>query len=1031
MTSVGLLDRQRSMRARHVVVFIFPVIAVAACVHEERRSVEDPVSAEARTTPASTSSRPQYLVADPSPTRGAKAVRLGGAGQLGIVVEKRRIVVGHGEPRVASDLASEAILGAERIPSRFGGGFLFWTASTLYRSEQFDASLVPIARVPDVINFVAFAPDALVVRTRNGERWGFSLPKGERAPLLPVGVADVEGLDDGRALGFNDQGAVFASIDRGAHWIDVTVQVKSPPARVSRIGDDLWLTDTNGGAYRLEPDGRLAWFDKAPSEDLPVVRSKDPRWRGTEAPLRAVFQGGAAIDDSTAIVIDSGDVYRVDVHTGEIRSVVTGRLPPEATCQAVPGGGDVVFACVSSTNGSAFVVSHTLSSEPPLIEQTLAPGGAFFASDDGGLVYTGPCNGVPPQQGSTQSVCVRVPGGRWEERDLSGLTADGGANDVVVTRWVPRADGHVVALVAEPSVGIYDPVSLSFQPIAEEAKEAFGRPFPLGLFRNGRLRLRRAASSGTGVVDSSWSFVGGGVLRGWQRHGEAIEISEDGKVTRSPYSFETVFAGPLGLGLSKDGRLYQSTDHGASWTEVAAPPSGIESVDLVSCTSAGCDLGAFYRVGWGARPPRIETPQSPAPPAPELRRVRGLELSCRPHGPVSSKALSRTDFSPEDLGLGVARLPVTTDENDWAYVRNPVPRTIASPVHDVSSLDDDGSPALRAMFTGFATTRDAGDVIVVTGPNKSAKSLRRGFSYVAPFDPSGRVVRATIAMSDVIAAGRRAGMTTDEVLAEDMTELGNVVPLVSPDPTQPSDVAVHNAEYGLITIVRGERVRVAIRSYRNGASIVSGVVLGADEFAFLEVESSGAGKVFKLAGGAMSELFDVLPPASETYYPANPDALAVGPKGELAILRTPSGSDPASWLDPAYIVVQAAAPAPLAPWSTLKLADDPACKADKDGWRATLQTIAPWIRVANPELRVEDAPMIARVRWSPKRVCLEGFEVKLPTATIQLSGPSGTHEPATFSTWLVGKGSAFARVGVAEGVEWRQPLECSIVATGP
>jgi hypothetical protein len=34
-------------------------------------------------------------------------------------------------------------------------------------------------------------------------------------------------------------------------------------------------------------------------------------------------------------------------------------------------------------------------------------------------------------------------------------------------------------------------------------------------------------------------------------------------------------------------------------------------------------------------------------------------------------------------------------------------------------------------------------------------------------------------------------------------------------------------------------------------------------------------------------------------------------------------------------------------------------------------------------------------------------------------------------TWLVAKGSTFARIGVAEGVEWRQPLECNVVGAGP
>jgi hypothetical protein len=192
------------------------------------------------------------------------------------------------------------------------------------------------------------------------------------------------------------------------------------------------------------------------------------------------------------------------------------------------------------------------------------------------------------------------------------------------------------------------------------------------------------------------------------------------------------------------------------------------------------------------------------------------------------------------------------------------------------------------------------------------------------------------------------------------------------------------------------------------------------------------GHVFKVGAGGAIDLFDVSPTANETYYPANPDALAVGPKGDLAVLRTPSGSDPPSALDPAFLIIQATPPTPLAPWSELKLADDPACKAEQGGYRAALQIQGPWVRVTTPELRVEDAPMIARVRWTAKRICLEGFEVKLPNVTVRMPSSGGSSaDSATFATWLVGKGSTFARVGVADGLEWRQALECSVVTTGP
>ncbi|HVH41839.1 MAG TPA: hypothetical protein VM925_05830 [Labilithrix sp.] len=1025
------------MRARWLANIVLSALAIGACAHEDRRSAHEP-QAPPEPRSAATSAQSQYLIADPSSARGvAVALPLGSPGVFGLVVDRRRVLVGRGEPRVSIDATTEPIVGASKIPVRFGGGFLFWTANTLYRADAFDSVLAPLARVPEAIESISFAPKAVLVHTRDGARWGIGLPSGERAAIGPLGVTDVQALDDGRAVAWTDQGAVFTSTDHGAHWVDVTVQLKSAPAKVALVAGDLWVFEASAGASRVEVDGRLSWFDTAPSESSPELRPKDPRWRGGDAPLRAVLRAGAAIDDSTALVIDSGDLVRVDVRTGAVLSTVPGRLPPDASCEAVPVSGDVLFACTSrnAASGSAFVVGHTLASDTPVVEQTFTGGGHFYAGDDGGLAYAGSCQGTSPGSADDGHVCVRMPGGVWEERDLSGLALDGGASDIHVARWVPRVDGHVVAILVGTHAGVYDPVATRLTPLDEEAQEIVARgaaSYPAFPGKPGRGGRYKRILSPSDVVDASWSFASGDSLRGWQRHGESIELSPDGKLTRSPYSLDVAHAGSMGLGLSKDGRLYQSSDHGASWIEVAAPPSGAEAIDLVSCTSAGCDLGAFYRVGWSARPPVPEPERSRAPAAPAIRRVRGLELACRAQGGVVSKVLARTNDSPDDLGLGVNRLPVASDRNEWSYVRNTVPRGIVSPIHALDGSDADNVTSLRALFSGFGTASD-GDVITVAGPNKNAMSLRRGFSYVAPFDPVGRVVRTGLAMSDVVAAGRRAGMTAEEILAVDFTETGSVVPLTSVDPTAPSEVAIDNAEHGLIAIVRGERVRVAVRPSSTNASVVSGVVLGgaADESAFLELDSSGVGRVFKIGPAGVTDLFDVNPAANETYYPANPEALAVGSKGELVVLRMPSGSEPASALDPAYVLAPGTAPTALAPWSELKLADDPACKAEPGGYRAVLQLVGPWVRVTTPELRVEEAAMIARVRWTAKRVCLEGFEAKLPNANVRVPSGGSTGEPISIATWLVAKGSMFARVGVSEGVEWRQALECSVGSTGP
>jgi len=963
---------------------------------------------------------PQYVVADPN-NRGRMISRPLAGGAIGMVVDRMRVIVGRDEPRVGADLPAGPIVRALEIPRRFKGGYLFATDNVVYRSDTFDGRLDPVARFPDGILTVSFGPKFFLVRTRNGERWAISLPGGDRVPVEPLGVLDVEGLEDGRALAFDEKGAAFSSLDHGAHWLDVTSHLKSSPTRVASVDGEVWVFESNGGGIRLEPDGQISSFDKQPTEKSIEIRARDPRWRGNDAPLRVAMESGASLDENTALVIVQGDVVRVDVHTGEIVGVLAGKLPPDAQCEALPGG-ELLFVCSArnGTNGAGpgvFVVSHA-ASDSPVVEQTFTTGGSFYASDDGGLAFGGPC---PTGGGADDAVCVRQPGGAWREMDPGALGTDGGFGRATVARWIPRADGTAVAVVFDPGAGLYDPRTGVVSPLDDAARE-----LAVGSSGGSASRRRQQKFDAAGVVDGSWSFAPSGALRVWNARGAIAEIDpSSGKVTRSPYSFDLAFAGANGLGRTREGRLFQSSDHGLTWTEVAEPPSGRGTSEVHECSAVGCDMGGFYRIGWAVRPPRVATPTTDARPVPEVRRTRSPELTCRPAGPVQSKLLRRTENTPEDLGLGHSRLPVASERNDHAFVRSTIARGIQSPVHDPSSGNNDPDLAgLRAMFTGFGTTHDR-DVLEVTGPNKSANALRRAFSFVPPFDPASPVKRAAIAMSEVLAAGRVAGMTTDEILQDDMTESGSVTVVTPHDPAASSDLAVFNPR-GLVALVRAnERVRVAMRpSAQNEAALISGVALPGDEAAFLEVEtSSGVGHVYRVSGSTISDLFDVRPTLGDSsFYPANPDALAVSGRGDLATISLPTGSEPPSSADPAILMLPSGQVTALAPWSSLRPADDPACK--EPGWRTTLQIIAPWVRITNQELRTDEAPMLARVKWSEKRVCLEGLEVKV--ADVQLRIPAETtSESQRVGSWLVSRGNSYARVAIAEGVEWRQPMECT------
>lgn len=1033
------------MRARLFVKVIHVALfgaAIAACGHDEPSRVPSlrlspPTSVpggEGATGPTS------YLVSD-SGGRGADGVRVKlGAGQIGVVVEGARAVVGKGEPVVAAEIVPEALTGTAAIPARLGGGFLFHTDRALYRAATFTGALQPLGRVTDSIQSFAFAPKAVLVRARNGERWSIGLPSGDRVAADFAGVADIEALDDGRALAFDDQGLAYSSIDAGAHWSEVTSLLKSSPTRVAVVKGELWILESGGGAQRLEPDGRLVSFDAAPEEEEEVVRTADARWRGSDTPLRTAFTLGAAIDDNTAVVYAEGDIVKVDLRTGDLVSVAPGKLPPHVMCQAIGTSNDVLFACTSSMSGahnngavSAFVASRTLAGDP-VVEQSFAGEGLFWAGDDGGLAFSAPCGAVTSTPASSPALanplapapsfvdghtqaCVRQPDGSWRDVEVPA-TAIPSSTTVHVARWIPRADGTAVALLSGQVAGVYDPHASSFERLPSAQLDVADPSSP----RPRRYRAGRVAFQGHAIVDTSWTLSPSGALRGYLAHMGSVEIVPGGRVSRSPYVLDVVAAGAFALGRTAEGRLYQTSDHGASWVEVERPPTGAAATGAHACTSAGCDLGAFYRVGWVPRAPRPETVRGQAKAAPDVRRVRAPELTCRPAGGAQMKAVARTSFSPEDLGLGATKLPLTAD-NQESLLRAVLPRGILHPVHDATG-DGSDAPGLRGVLSGYRTAND-GDALHALGPVRSIQALRRTVSFLAGFDPSGTTRRAAIGYGDVLAAGRAAGMTTDEIMSDDMTESGNLVLVTPRDGNAPSEMVFHNAR-GLLAVLRAERSRVVVRPSQNDGLVVSAAALGGDEVALLEIESGGPEHVFKVNAAGASDLFDLGTNLGDAmFYPGNPDAIAIGPKGDVAIVRTASGSEPASELDPALLVIPGSKPKALAPWSKLALANDPACIADSTGYRTTLQLIGPWIRTTSPDLRVEEGPMLARVKWSEARVCLEGLEVKVPGVNVRVPGESGS-EPFRQSSWLVSRGGSFARVAVGEGVDWRQPLECTL-----
>ncbi len=981
-------------------------------------------------TPELPPTPPSYVLGDIA-SRAFVAVPLDRADVLGVIHDGLRVVSTGGGTRSAREVAEPTLVAAERVPRWLGGGFLFRSATALYLADTFDGALRPLVTLPSSIERVSFGPKFALVRASSGERWALELPSGKRVAVLPAGLADVAAVE-GRAAALTDAGAVLVSTDLGEKWTDVTAQLRGRPERVAVLEDAVWIVEATGAALRVDAD-RVSAFDRAPTPKPVELRPRDPRWHAEEPPIRRAIRLGTPLDERTALVVSDGDAVRVDVSSGEIVGVTPGRLPPDATCEALRSEGEVLVACTRPSVPGAFVASRAFGDKALTIEQTFAAAGQLFAGDDGALAFGGPC---ARPKASRQVVCVRASGGTWQEFDLEGTIADAGAG-IDVVRWVPRADGSALGFVAGAQPALLDARTGEMRPWRTDAMPAPARA---------ALTDGRKPSHATRVLDRTWSVSANGGLRGWTEAGAAIDVSPEGFVTVSPFVFDrAVTSGRFAFARTREGRVWQTVDRGASWGEVAPPPTsqtgrGVPEPRL--CSAVGCDLGTWYRVGWPEVPPAGAPPAAVASPPARLPRPSLPGIMCRRAGDTRVTSIARSDGSPDDLGLGAATLSTSADNGTLETVRIAVARLALVPPHGGTDARDTDYAAPRLVVHGPQTEAAGEDRFVALAPNKDPMALRRSIAFVLPFDPKAPVRQTQIGTTDAVAAARASGLRVADALREDTTALASVSLVTPLDPAGPGELLA-SSPLGLLSVLRAAanpRGRVALRvRSSDDAILLSAAQTGPDELAVLEVEPSGKGVVFKVGAGGVSDLFDVPAPPRAGLYPANADAVAIGPKGEIATLRTPSGADPPSALDPAVLVVPGAPPLALAPWSTLKTADAPECRAEAGGYRATLAVLRPWVKVAGDARGEDDAPMFARVRWSATRVCLEALEARVADSDVKVTmrgdrrerAPKAAPAPidAQIETWLIMRFTGTpeaARVAIVPGVELRQPMTCAM-----
>jgi hypothetical protein len=1026
------------------------------------------------------------------------------AGEDRVVVGGARLELSaSGEVRRAAweiDDEADPLQGSLAVAAHLGGGFLHWTSQRVLRSREFTGPLEPVSLG------VAPGPDVAIRGARNGLHRVLIITESGPRELAPGAVrassasepalADLAAIGPDRALKLDVFGRSASTVDGGRTWIATWPAVGIAPRGVAVGPNELWL-ETWQGRAELTPDGKIGDPDPSFRTNIDYNRPFQLVLRGRRAadreswpwgfrdvsPLHAAVFGGAVLADGTAIGVSHGSVARVDLATGEARSMSADWLPQGLECLPMLARGagpqgdaaaqgataasaeSVLFVCTwESYQGHGGYVLRSTGGEPPIIEKAFSDDGYFVADDHGAVGFAGSCATTArlvEQEGrASESVdiipkpvfCVRRGPDDWVERAVElepGTTLMG---------WIPRIDGTAVAL----TVGI-DADALP-EPLhgegARRAREQGGvrvvRLYQeLGAFRWARPSFRPymfGRGSPSVFVDKRYRARDDGRIDAWIGQGESYEmtsrviagvtLSREGRPTLHalPPSPSSVAAtGDFGVTVTRDGRMFETLDHGRTWRD--AGPSPIPPLSASgTCSRMGCVLPTVVRVGWGAS--RVDVRRGgEVPDDRDEEVISPPELECKPAGTLGFVAGGGAEGSASGAsggaearggkGGGSSRGGAAGVTAGGAAARQDSerPTVIATGYGDtieiVRESGEDpsgaqgGSPALPGLGLGLptapsptaspSTPPSAGATSAKASPSSSPLLRTHTLTWRPPFEPDAPVRRLN-------ATNANFGYRRPPAVPL-LDERGEIALLLFPDGSEllvtPDDV---------ITLPSFEPRRY----YFGDINVVTGLLRGRDRpliFGDMRRRTS-------------LEEHGPTPHRPPIYVALDRDQLR---RRTLAIGRRDDGAAGVLVLDgPAPETAGVAEldrastsmkpVARLAPWSTLTAASDPLCKAEKGAYRALI-TLDPsrWLALDARSLPgVTLGPQgIALVRWGSERVCLEALDITVRDARRRTD--MGTSS-------LVIRWTGSGRAGPSAALRWeqlKQPLRCSLAPSAP
>ena len=514
----------------------------------------------------------------------------------------RRAAVSN-DRRVVDDLKATKVIdatpvsdlgGATILPESLGGGVLFVSETAVRYAATFEGELVSIAACPQGRVTVGIGHSCVLVQGCGEAGPTFhELPTGRTPDRVLPGIVELFGTPSGLVAARTKSGALYVSACAGVRW----KRLASRGAEwLSFATDD--LNDATGTLgvliagkhFAVRADGRLEADDEAHSSNTsdnaslfhPPGRSGNRR--ADEESRRLLDLFAHLMAPGQAVFKEGDDLLFLDGWTGELKKSQPAALR-RANCFFRRGGIPSLITCPSSKPGHTDVLRIDSWGAAP-VEVLPSPTDAFRLEEitpGHALTFAGRCDGATRKG----FFCVLHQDRAWKQYALPPKLLRSIVDVSGVRLAMALLNGERVVGLGRGSGGEWVFMDAATGVVhrldQEKIPKWADRAWACAVLDQTSLRLM---------------FEGHrDIHRGEMTQAGILDIAFDGKVTATPLAGQLRCYGPRALHLSPTGALRETLDAGRSFHEVALPPAGV--TELGRCQDTGCELHAFFRVGWG------------------------------------------------------------------------------------------------------------------------------------------------------------------------------------------------------------------------------------------------------------------------------------------------------------------------------------------------------------------------------------------------------------------------------------------------